>query len=303
MLIHIGLHKCASSFLQNEVFVKDPRLLCLTGSKKSPLTSSLIGADSTYFDKSRCLALFEKKLLNPASKNDQIPVLSAERLSGIPYFGSFDRATVSKRIKQTFPQTKIFIVIRNQQDLIRSVYGQYIKIGGTLKIDKFLRSRWKGPEFSSFNLEQFDFYKLYQHYAQYFAHSQLLVLPFEQLQNDPKSFLSRIYDFIGIPIDPEIINFNHKLNKTPSFSYLNILRMANKIFLSRRTMFNHSPLLIHKDLHTEFLKVLQKIINYDHAIPEISSVINEYIGDYFQSSNKQLDETLNLNLKTLGYDL
>lgn len=302
MLIHIGLHKCASSFLLHEVFAKNPHLMCLSGADKLVLTNSLTSAASPYFDRSECLALFEKMLLTPAKVNNQVPVFSAERLSGIPYFGSFDRLTIGLRLSQLFPNVKILIVIRNQQDLIKSVYGQYIKIGGTLKITDFLHHRWKGPEFSHFNLEQFDFYKLYQHYSNVFSPAQVLILPFEQLAMDPEIFIHKIYKFIDAPSNLESINLNHQPNKTPPFSQLNIIRMINKIILPKPNMINHSPLMIHKGLYATITKLISQV-NYAPASQKISASIKTYVGDYFRSGNEQLNQTLNLELHKLGYDL
>jgi len=106
-VIHIGLHRTGTTFLQKEIFPK------------------LDGIKYVY-----------SKIINSETKGI---LISEEGLSGIPtklYDGSEVYSTVDS-LSRLYPDAKIILCIRNKDIWVRSVYSQYIKSGGTKTFKQF----------------------------------------------------------------------------------------------------------------------------------------------------------------------
>ena len=111
IVIHVGLHKTGTSFLQAEIFPKIKNV-------------NYIG------------------MLRYGSKiyEDKLNIISDEELSVNPhlppchgnYFDSGQRNVIAERLQSIFPNAKIILGIRNKDTWLRSVYSQYVKGGGTI---------------------------------------------------------------------------------------------------------------------------------------------------------------------------
>ena len=120
-LIHIGFHKTGTTWLQNKLFFSGNEFfepLSINTSGPSTLAEKLYQDNEGYllspFDLNEQVIKSELESIIKGKKRlgDKIPVLSHERLSGNPHVGGFDSKIIAKRIKNIFPEAKIFIVIR-----------------------------------------------------------------------------------------------------------------------------------------------------------------------------------------------
>lgn len=94
-IIHIGLHKTGTTFLQKEIF---------------PLLD--------------------------------LDIVSYEDLSGIPQILNFPvkfRYNLIPILKKITPDAIILIGWRDQKEWVNSLYNEYVKLGGTLKIDDYIK--------------------------------------------------------------------------------------------------------------------------------------------------------------------
>lgn len=99
---------------------------------------------------------------------------------------------VCSMLRDIFPDSKVLIVTRGFGGIIRSLYSQYVKLGGELQFPNYLEAygsildQWLDVDY---NLGL---------YREAFGAENLLVLPFELLKTDTPSFVSHVEDFLGI---------------------------------------------------------------------------------------------------------
>jgi len=197
VVIHTGLPRCGSTFLQKQIFPKLENV-------------SVFGANTIPFD-------FKTKL-----SDRNLNMISDESLSGVsatlrPYDTG---CNIAKSLQKLYPNAKIIVVFRNKQKWIKSLYAQYIKLGGIEPYEKWHHCF----ENSNSNLD-FDEYKT----CLKDLFSNVLCCEFEKLKQDSKGFVNEICDFIGVKT-PKYENkaYNIRLNE----SSMNRWRQLNKLFMS-----------------------------------------------------------------------
>jgi hypothetical protein len=176
IFIHIGLHKTGTTYLQNKVFplLKDVNYI-------SVFSTSIVG--------NKNFVLCEKL------SKEQINLISDEALSGIPYdsTSSASRSEIANRLYRLYPNAKIIITFRNKDDWLKSVYKQYTK-----------RDREKtGLDFNGWYNTLFDKSLLdFKSYEKYLKEkfSEVLVLDYEELRDNPKNYIKKLCSFIGVSV-------------------------------------------------------------------------------------------------------
>ena len=179
VVVHIGLAKAGSTFLQCEVF---PKL------------------ENVNF--------YGKQIFMNRIEKDKINLFSSEALSGIlvtpypPYKGDgfCNRFELQHRIKKLYPSARIIFVVRNKDELLHSHYREYVRQGSPLSFDEFYEIV-KGELEVRFD---FDFYVSFLDSL----FDDVFVCSFELLKKDKKQFVKDICDFIGV--EPPIFNNNHR---------------------------------------------------------------------------------------------
>ncbi len=152
LLIHIGYHKTATTWLQKSLFENAEAGFARPISSHEAIMK-LVGPNSFDFEAYQCGAVLLPKI-KAAREQGLSPVLSTERLSGLPWYGGYDSKELSRRLAAVFPGARILIVIREQKSMLLSNYNQYIKHGGMWPIQQFLtppfilRMRATTPTFS-----------------------------------------------------------------------------------------------------------------------------------------------------------
>jgi len=194
MLIHIGYHKTATTWLQRQLFI--PEFGFHPVWDHYGVEAHITGPHELDFDSTQtrnALELQSKKCPDHLS-----PCISSEILSGLPYNGARESAAFARRLHAIDPQAKILITIREQKRLLVSLYMQYVRRGGTTKPHDFFSPP---PElgYSRFDYQHLCFDRLVGYYQQLFGAGQVLVLPQELLVRQPQAFVDEIYDFAGVP--------------------------------------------------------------------------------------------------------
>jgi len=196
LLLHIGYHKTASTWLQRRLF-SDPVGNFFRPGDPRELMRQIALVDDLQFDPDRTRAYFHDEIGKDLEvANDRVLVLSNERLSGNPHSGGYDSKAIADRLEHVFPGANVFIVIREQRSMIVSCWKQYVQIGGAGSMRSYIRGagRYAVPQF---RLEYFEYHRLIAHYQKLFGREKVLVLPVEMLARDRPRFVSRIADFAG----------------------------------------------------------------------------------------------------------
>lgn len=235
-LIHIGLHRTGSTWFQTRA---------LDGLDGRPVNAVPDRAESAKrivltrdidFDATEVRAWLSDAF-DRAAHEGSAPVLSNERFSGNPAGGWHDFEQNMQRLAEVVPDGRVLAVIREQGDLLRSIWLQQVRIGHPAGIEDFLRPPAPGdhrlpvvdPAFLRFD-------RMVAHLDEVFGPDRVLVLPYELLREDPATFLGRIESFSGIEFpapDPG------RVFAAPSLLEAGLQRWSN--LLSSRSSLHRAP--------------------------------------------------------------
>jgi hypothetical protein len=226
-LVHVGYHKTASTWLQRRIF-SDESLGYLEVRPRTIIDQAFIVCNPFRFDPKDAASFFEE-WEQKAEANGQMLVISHERLSGQPQMGYIDSRPIADRIAATYPNAKILIVIREQRDMMLSVYKQHIMRFGKNTFDHMWRERTireqrrPGPTY-----DMFEYHLMIGYYQKLFGSDRVLVLPFEMLKKDAVGFVGEIQKFAGLPAPAEIPM--SKDNVALPGAAVKVVRIVNMMF-------------------------------------------------------------------------
>lgn len=279
---HIGYHKTGTTWLQQNFFECHPNIFSIVDSRRpwdDPFLAYLIGSSDRKFDSNRCVELFNAQL-PPTIDPGKIILVSSERLSGHPFSGGYDCVRIAERINECFPKAKIICVVRNQLDVITSMYKQMIFEGYTGSLNDFLFDvNWKG---TSFSLEYYEYDLLLGRYHSLFGEKNIITITYEEMKRNSEDFLRIMCKFLNI----EYFNFGNQkkvVNVGLSSCGLSIMRFLNHF---RKNELNKSPLFI---IDSMVLKIVAKILG---LLPYKKNILNDdlckQLGVYYHPSNEKL---------------
>lgn len=203
VVFHVGLHRTGTTFLQRKVFPKIKEI-------------ELFGQGN--------------KRWNPEAKlsDKKINLISDENLSfggasfreHAKYSPKRKRTEKAELIKKLYPNAKIIITVRNKDEWIKSMYGEYIKKGGSKTFDYWYKNVLKK--------ETLEFEEYISLLKQLFE--EVLVCHFEDFKNNHEFFIKEICDFIGVGIPSYDTN---PVGVRLTDRKIKLLRVYNKIFKTR----------------------------------------------------------------------
>ena len=221
-LLHIGLGKCASTFLQQDIF---PKL------EKKINTSYINLFKNDFFNIKKTeikYSVFENfKNIEKLLPNDFI--ISSEGL----FSKCWEFSKIEKNfecIKNNFSDdTIILIIIRNPYDLLNSIYCQSIHEMNIVKPENFFYVDDKEINIrvkNKFNLYNFDYSKLISLYKSHFK--KVVVVKYENLQN--LDFLKNIFNLDDEYLQNLKKNTHRYYNKSISKYGIDFILFLNKFF-------------------------------------------------------------------------
>jgi len=123
-IVHIGYHKTGTSWFQKNFY---PRVRNAGYLGRQAVRDAFLNTTAFAFDPDKAAEVL-------SAETDGRPIICEEDLSGHYYNGGCLESLskdIAYRIHAVYPQAQIVIFIRNQLDMIRSTYLQYIRSGGT----------------------------------------------------------------------------------------------------------------------------------------------------------------------------
>jgi len=200
VILHLGLHKTGTTFLQKYIFPKLDGVFYANPIRPLGFRQCII----------------TKKIV------DNIPTLiSYEGLSRHNYINDneISMCEIASRLGKVFPDARAFVVLRNPDSWLRSLYNEYAKYDGRLPFDM-----WRTNIFDERDL---DFEGYVSHLKSVF--SDVLVLDYEYLRDDPHSFVNKLCRWIGTETpDFKIIGSNVSFNNR-QLKFLRYCRYNNYI--------------------------------------------------------------------------
>lgn len=203
--------RTATTFFQKFVFPNLPNISFhgIETAYYSEPFNKLQYSDDSFYNPS----IFDDFIKNSENKNI---LISNEYLSGQSlYFNHINRTLIASRLKYLFPNAKILLVLRNQVDLLQSLYAVNVQWKETRPIDQFIWSNNQKNKLDSggsspahYNtsegyecLDGYDYNSLIKLYQDTFKN--VTVLLFEEFIENPEIFIKKLAAFFDI--DNEII--------------------------------------------------------------------------------------------------
>jgi len=244
-LLHIGLGKCGSTFLQNKIFPEIEKKIGIKNISKLELREILK-------EKKIISHHFEKKINFEKELPDSF-IISHEALHSNN--GEFSHISKSfEYIKNNFSSnTVILLIIRNPYDLLNSHYLESFRAMNIINPEEFFIIK-KNDTFRNdgkFNLHKFNYNIMISLYKSYFK--KVIVVKYENLNNF--HFLKEIFnvddDFL------KVLKKNNKdYNKSISKTGVKTILFLNK-FINLKKQYNFLLSCI-KSSESNFLQKIKK---------------------------------------------
>lgn len=305
-LLHVGYHKTGSTWLQDAIFVDPKYGFVKQATNRVPIDDAFVAQNPYTFSASRVLQMSAfVEMFERAEATDAVPVISHERLSGDIGSGGVDSRMIADRLAETFPNGRVLICIREQIDMVLSVYKTEVR-WNTYSIEERFRDRSvierREPQPT---LDYFQYHHLIAYYQKLFGKERVLVLPYEHLRADPLAFLAQVTRFVDLP-DPADVPTEGANVSSPA-AFLAFMRYVNMVLhwpgLRR---FFVGPL----EERLALRALLRVFDNVGPVIPEPISKrvdrkwrarIEDLAGDRYAESNRITSDLTGLDLASLGY--
>jgi hypothetical protein len=307
-LVHIGFPKALSSWLQKHLFKPEQGFLNILDSLHTQI--SVIDPTPFRFDEELCIRFMESALAkyksgNMLSADNPVPVCSAEALIGNPYCGGYNARQNADRIKQLFPDARILLIVREQQQLLRSLYKTMVVWGMPHSIKRLLNPRDTSMA-PQFNLDFLRFDLATAYYQQLFGQDNVLVLPYEAFAIDPKFFTKTILQHAGC--EPTTA-----FEKLPWQKRININQPLFNLYLQRwlnllvSTPFNYAGVLpsTEKGIHSRIRRSKNNpfpVFTHDWFEDDFRQKVSHAFTGQFSDSNSRLQQMTGLDLASYGYE-
>jgi hypothetical protein len=291
-ILHIGIHKTGSTYLQNAIWpqVEGVQYLSRPFTQHNHAFNQLQYADDSLYD--------EKAMRDVLIAFGARPFLiSDEALSGKPMlFASINRSHIARRLRVLFPDATVIVFIRNQHDVILSHYSSYVKEPvGTKTLRDFV---WKpGMDYRyEAGVREHEYYdpaRLYYNTGDFHLHldsflyarliglyrelfERVEVFLYEDLRRRPSAVVDRLSAIVGQRLHASGDRWNRSFSR-------------NELAI-RRTLNRARPLLGSDGV----VKGLSRLLGA--ALPPGSKEawrdqVRFVVGDYYKEDNRTLRET------------
>ena len=317
--LQIGFQKCGTMFLEKNVYALHPDITCIQGQRNAALEHALLHdfilPDSFEYDQTRFERNFEQCIASLVSEKPRAVNGIMFEAFTFMYEKHFDRKVIVDRIHESFPDTKIIMLIRNQETWFVSIYSQYVRSGGVLNFHDFLELALHNPLLIGHYV---DWYPFVSYLFNVFGKERVLVCLFEELGRSPQNLADKIFSFLQV-LPPGEIDQSIR-NESLSTHMLWVRRMCNRIipFDYGRSSYSffrnlwgaqptggarlwHSFIYKYYKVNTDrMLRSCDRFFNNKRRV-SLSSLHKEKIHKRYADNNKKLSHLLDIDVSQLGY--
>ena len=330
VIIHVGLPKAGSTYLQNEVFPNIPGVHYIGTMPGNPIwdyCDELIRGNPVRID------LAARKLVIENALNEvqeDVVLISREGFSGIFYNSMYGNRMIADMLKSAFPNAKIFMVLRRQDTFLESAYKQALQQGHSISINRFLgisHGKFIKPSGNQdpspvVNPVDFDWLSMVRHYQGLFGKDNVIALPFEMLIENREMFIDRFLELSDLCNYRPSSHAPKKVNRGYSYTSCVIARCLNRFLIRPWNSCGIIPekpfyqyLYVRKDKHkiyelmwriTRLLQLraflqqgLDRVLYINRNL--LSSDKREMIMALHYDSNTELSRLIEIDLGAWGY--
>lgn len=301
LLIHIGYHKTATTWMQKLLFI--PQNGYRQIADHSDVFSLIVKPHGLKFDPSLMQSLITNS--TPTLAKSEVPVISSEILCGNPFFGGRESDIYAERLHAIVPNARILISIRSQMRILPSVYMQYLLRGGTMGYKKFFEGV-NEPGYFAFNSDHFEYDRLIALYQRLFGADNVLVTSQESLKANMGAVAQNIADFSHNTTFEKLSKTAYRIHAASYPEHaVPILRRINHI---QKSQMNPAPLLNLGETPKGLYRAAGYILKRPPINPLFSSYkpVSNFVRNHFQGrfseSNARLSELTQGSLDLSEYD-
>lgn len=304
-IVHVGYHKTATTWMQKRLF---PLLESHEFLHGKMVENTFLHPPGLHF----CPQAAAREL-RLGSRNRPV-LVSEENLTGYPHNGGLNGLVApeaARRIKAVLPDAHILMFVRNQFDICRSSYDQYVSVGGTWKPERYfnnapfvrgpLREPWKAPVFV---YEQFEFDRLVAFYDGLFGRERVHVYPYEWWR-DRETMIARLESRLGLRF-ASLPEAGGEANASLTPARQSILRVANAF--TRHALVNKSCVMnlpFGRQMRWAVGATLRSVPHFGSSVRKrrLPDTIRDSIASVYRESNARLCALRDLPLEELGYPM
>jgi len=295
IIIHVGMHKTGTTFLQQDVFPRIPGVYYADRyNKEEPVTQLIKRMDQNP----AALDLQQEKQHMEAYINAidaPVVLISSENLFGYFHASYFNNQYILHVLKTLFPSARIFMSVRRQDEWFESLYRQMLHTGQSLSINQFLNYKngqfqpWYPSKISQGVTNVYmDFSQFVLQYRRHFGEDKVLVLPYELLKTDQTAFLQQFYAFFNLETyyPPK----NTLKNRSYSLISSYVALLLNRFVSSGE---------VKKHIRHFLQRKLDKWVYIPHSF--ISEKQRREMMLLHKDNNQRLSELIRIDLSQYGY--
>lgn len=302
LLIHIGLHKTGTTWLQRRVFADaEMGFLSTSNGQSNEATDAFVTADPLAFDAAGARRVFEP-MIHEAGQRGLVPVISQERLSSDPSFGGYYFTDVIDRLIETFDDFRVLLTIREQKGMLLALYRQAVRSGGTYSLTQMIGTGdeptgWKPtirPEYLMYD-------RMIEHLRKRLGDERVCVLPLELMRSDPKDYMQRLLAFTGA-----------ETSKEPGMEAENagLSPLATRLSTLTNRFSRPNPLGPDQSWRLKFMRRVYWW--FDRVVPKSwssgttnywKSTIERRVGSLYDESNRRTSDLTGFDLGSMGYSV
>lgn len=303
LLIHIGLHKTGTTWLQRRLFADEGMgyLSLSTTGQSNEATDAFVTCDPLAFDPQAARERF-RPLIDGAHAKGLVPVISQERLSSDPSFGGYYFTDTVDRLLRTFRTFRVLLTIREQRGMLLALYRQAVRSGSVHTLTQMIGTGSEPVGWApTIRAEYLKYDRMIKHLSARVGRENVCVLPLELMKSDAKDYLARLQRFSGAKPDalPKM---------EPENAGLSPLATRMSTFTNRFARPN--PLGPDQSWRLKFFRSFYWQL--DRVVPKSFSnstnsvwkrTIESRARGFYGESNRRTAEMTGFDLKSMGYDL
>lgn len=302
VLLHVGLHKCASTWLQKTIFSDEVLgFFAPLGGMAAMAVTEFVTVDPLMFDAAQARSRLQEAV-STLHRDGLVTVISHEALSSRPHHGRYYAPIVARRLHEVFPDARLLMVFREQVSMISALHVEHVRNGGMHSLAEFIGTGQEPPGWEALcKLSFFHFDRLLAAYEAEFGKDRVLALPLEMLRYEPEAFLARLFGFVGLPVVP--VPSGQRANPTWAPTATEACRLANRL-VRRNPLGPRQP---------ASYRLAQRFVRAVDALTPAALAsrmeagrrhrIAARLGAEYAESNRRLAAALDLPLADYGYRL
>lgn len=319
IILHVGLHKTGTTFVQERVFPALPNVrfvhpLHHPQPSDGPIERFVL---DLMFRNAACID-FERHRRRIDAWLAQLPehtvLISSEAIVGWPIENHSNLAVNAEYLARMFPAAKIWLVVRRQDRWVESAYAQLLKAGFSTTIERYLNFR--GGRFDRYNVglyhgpnvdaRDLDWNAFDLHYRARWGHDAVLTLPFELFNEDSADFLRRFYAFAGVDTSDvathEVLfpDTSERVNERWSPLAAGVAKLVNKVPMPVKRALRDR---ISSEWHPS--AVLARALPASLLAGRRASALAPELGaallELHRADNQALGQRIGIDLATYGY--